>query len=108
MNSKRTKTIERRVRHLTDPTAPEKEACSHLDQIQLVQPNSDGCQQCIQMGDTWVNLRLCMTCGQVGCCDDSKNKHASKHHAGSGHPIIMSFQPDEEWLWCYVDEVLFN
>lgn len=108
MNSNRVKIIERRVREITDPSAPEKQACSHLNQIQLVTPISDVCEQCIQLGDTWVNLRLCMSCGQVGCCDDSKNKHASKHYAESGHPIIMSHQPDEEWMWCYADEILFN
>lgn len=108
MNSNRSKIIERKIRLLTDPVAPEKEACTHLAQIQLVTPNSEVCEQCIELGDTWVNLRLCMTCGQVGCCDDSKNTHASKHHAASGHPVIMSYQPNEEWLWCYVDEVLFN
>ena len=105
MNSNRERIIERKVRLLTDPDAPEREACSHLEQIHLVKPNSDVCEHCIQLGDTWVNLRLCMTCGQVGCCDDSKNQHASKHYAASGHPIIMSFQPEQEWMWCYVDEV---
>lgn len=100
--------IDRKVRRLTDPNAPEREVCSHLDQIQSVRPNSTGCEECIALGDTWVNLRLCMTCGNVGCCDDSKNQHASKHHHATGHPIIMSFQPNEEWLWCYVDRVAMN
>jgi uncharacterized UBP type Zn finger protein len=108
MNANRVEMIKRRVSQLMDPSAPEKAACSHLDQISAVTPNSDVCEECIELGDTWVNLRLCMTCGQVGCCDDSKNKHASKHHAASDHPIIMSFQPKEEWLWCYFDEILFN
>jgi uncharacterized UBP type Zn finger protein len=108
MNSERMKTIERRIRLFAEPTSAEKEACSHLTQLQMVTPNSDVCEQCIELGDTWVNLRLCMTCGQVGCCDDSKNQHASKHHHASSHPIIMSYQPNEEWLWCYVDGVLFN
>lgn len=108
MNSSRAEMIESKVNIFTDVDSPEREACSHLDQIQVVTPNSDGCEQCIRLGDTWVNLRLCMSCGQVGCCDDSKNKHASKHHKATNHPIIMSFQPNEEWLWCYVDEVQFN
>ena len=108
MNSDRVVTIERRVRQFAEPTVEEKEACSHLAQLQVVKPNSEGCEQCIELGDTWVNLRLCMTCGQIGCCDDSKNQHASKHHHVSGHPIIMSYQPNEEWMWCYVDEVLFK
>jgi uncharacterized UBP type Zn finger protein len=107
MNTNRTKIIKRKVKIFRNANTPESVACSHLEQIQVVKPNSDVCEQCIVLGATWVNLRLCMTCGQVGCCDDSKNKHASKHHHASGHPIIMSFQPNEEWMWCYVDEMLF-
>ena len=59
------------------------------------------------MGDTWVHLRLCRTCGHVGCCDDSKNKHATKHYRALEHPVIRSFQPGEDWTWCYIDEVGF-
>jgi uncharacterized UBP type Zn finger protein len=80
--------------------------CTHRDQIQEVKPSGEGCLECLRTGDTWVNLRLCMICGQVGCCDDSKNKHASKHFQATGHPIIRSFQPNEDWMWCYVDKVL--
>ncbi|TMG56228.1 MAG: UBP-type zinc finger domain-containing protein [Chloroflexi bacterium] len=79
--------------------------CSHLDQIREVTPSGDGCDECIRLGDEWVHLRLCMTCGRVGCCDDSKNKHASKHARNDRHPIIRSFEPDEDWGWCFVDEV---
>lgn len=57
------------------------------------------------MGDSWVHLRICLVCGHVGCCDSSKNKHATQHFHESGHPIVASFQPGEEWAWCYVDEV---
>ena len=57
------------------------------------------------MGDTWVHLRLCRTCGHVGCCDDSKNKHATKHFKAIGHPIITSLEPGEDWSWCYVDQL---
>lgn len=81
--------------------------CAHLDEIQDVMPISRGCQECLQSGETWVHLRLCMSCGRVGCCDDSKNKHASKHFQASGHPVVMSFEPDEDWLWCYADRVLY-
>jgi len=80
--------------------------CAHVDRIRKVAPTSEGCEQCIAMGDTWVHLRTCMTCGQVGCCDSSKNKHAHKHAAEAAHPIARSKEPGEEWLWCYVDEAL--
>ena len=53
------------------------------------------------MGDTWMHLRLCVHCGHIGCCDDSKNQHASKHHAATGHAVIQSFEPGESWMWCY-------
>lgn len=80
--------------------------CSHLDQIKKVKPNTpEGCEECLALGDDWVHLRLCLTCGHVGCCDNSKNKHATKHFKESKHPIIRSFEPDEDWQWCYVDEV---
>jgi uncharacterized UBP type Zn finger protein len=84
------------------------EICGHLDQIEPVTPSSTvGCSQCIALGERWMHLRLCLTCGQVGCCDSSPNKHASKHAAEAGHPIVHSFEPGEEWNWCYVDEVAF-
>ena len=82
--------------------------CSHLDQIREVTPSADGCEDCLKIGDTWMHLRLCMTCGHVGCCDSSKNKHATKHFHSTNHPIIKSFQPGEEWGWCYVDELMFD
>jgi hypothetical protein len=83
--------------------------CSHLDQIQEVTPGTpQGCEECLAIGDTWVHLRLCMICGHVGCCDDSKNKHATKHFHSAGDPIIRSFEPGEDWGWCYVDEVVLD
>lgn len=82
--------------------------CLHLSQVQDVVPSSDGCEECLKVGDSWVNLRLCLSCGQVGCCDDSKNKHASRHFHDLGHPIIASYEIGENWLWCYVDEVGFD
>jgi len=82
--------------------------CTHLDQIHDVTPSSAGCQQCIELGDTWVHLRMCMTDGLIGCCDSSKNKHASRHareHAPD-HQIVRSMEPGEDWFWCYTDETL--
>ncbi|MEM6336328.1 MAG: UBP-type zinc finger domain-containing protein [Bacteroidota bacterium] len=90
------------------PTEESAAKCSHLDQITIVTPSSVGCQECIDAGDTWVHLRMCMTCGYIGCCDSSKNKHASKHFAATGHPIIRSAEPGETWGWCYIDEVLLK
>ena len=79
--------------------------CAHLDQIRDVKPCTKGCEDCLKTGDTWVHLRLCMTCGHVGCCDESKNKHATRHFHATSHPIIKSLEPGEDWLWCYVDEI---
>ncbi|MBI4787613.1 MAG: UBP-type zinc finger domain-containing protein [Chloroflexi bacterium] len=81
------------------------EGCTHLDQIRKVTPSGKGCKECLEIGDEWVHLRLCQTCGHVGCCDESKNKHATKHFHATGHPIIRSFEPDEDWMWCFVDQV---
>ncbi len=81
-------------------------ACTHLDQIQDVTPKTpEGCEECLELGDTWVHLRLCLTCGHVGCCDSSRNKHATKHFHAKGHPIVQSFERGEDWVWCYVDQV---
>ena len=84
------------------------ERCAHFKEIRPVTPSSTGCEDCLRTGDTWVHLRLCETCGHVGCCDSSKNKHATKHFHATQHPIIKSFQPGEEWAWCYVDEMFFD
>ena len=80
--------------------------CAHLDRVATDRPNSHGCEDCLRTGDTWVHLRLCRTCGHVGCCDDSKNKHATGHFRNTGHPIVTSLEPGEDWSWCYIDEVL--
>jgi len=82
--------------------------CKHVSTIQNVIPSADGCEDCLKTGDEWVHLRLCLTCGYVGCCDDSKNKHATHHHHQTGHPIIASYEEGENWLWCYADELGFN
>lgn len=81
--------------------------CVHLDQVRAVTPGSpDSCQDCVPLGDEWVHLRLCLTCGRVGCCDNSKNRHATAHYRETGHPVIASYEPGETWRWCYADEVM--
>jgi uncharacterized UBP type Zn finger protein len=84
------------------------EQCSHLNSVRDVRPRSRGCEECLAIGDTWVHLRLCMTCGHVGCCDSSKNKHARKHFHATHHPIMRSIEPGETWGWCYIDEVMLE
>ena len=79
--------------------------CSHLGQIKVTSTTKHVCEECVKLGDRWVHLRLCLTCGSVGCCDSSKNKHATKHFRTVGHPLIRSIEPGESWLWCYVDEM---
>ena len=81
------------------------QTCPHLVEIRKVVPSADGCEDCLRIGDKWVHLRLCLTCGHVGCCDSSKNKHATKHFKKTQHPLIRSNEPGESWVWCYVDEV---
>jgi uncharacterized UBP type Zn finger protein len=81
--------------------------CTHLDQIQITRlPESvEGCEECLAAGDPWLHLRICLECGKVGCCDDSPNRHASGHARTSGHPLIRSLEPGEEWSWCFLDDV---
>ena len=79
--------------------------CTHLDQIRDISPRTEGCEECLQLGDTWVHLRLCLTCGHVGCCDSSKNKHASAHWQETEHPVAASAQPGEAWRWCFADDM---
>lgn len=78
--------------------------CVHLDQIEAVSPNTVGCEDCLKTGSSWVHLRVCLHCGYVGCCNSSPNKHASRHAKETGHPIVMSMEGGEEWMWCYEDE----
>jgi tellurite resistance protein TerC len=80
-------------------------ACTHRDQIAGVAPSSNGCEECLRMGERWVNLRMCLKCGNVGCCDSSKNRHATAHFHATGHPVMRSIEPGESWKWCYVDRV---
>jgi uncharacterized UBP type Zn finger protein len=83
-------------------------ACAHLEPFLAphrapVHPASNGCQECLETGDPWVHLRLCLACGHVGCCDDSPNRHATGHFHATAHPVMKSFEPGEDWAWCYVD-----
>ncbi len=84
--------------------------CEHLEQAAArrsgVVPSSEGCTECIELGDDWVHLRLCLTCGHVGCCDNSKNKHATKHYHHTRHAVIRSFEPGEDWGYCYPHDAL--
>jgi uncharacterized UBP type Zn finger protein len=84
-------------------------SCTHLAALQPVTPRTpEGCEECLKIGGTWVHLRLCMTCGHVGCCDNSPNRHATKHFRATQHPVIRSFQPGEDWGWCYVDNIVIE
>ncbi len=80
--------------------------CTHLDHVKITElPESvDGCEDCLREGTQWVHLRLCLECGHVGCCDNSPERHATRHFQSSEHPIIRSIEPGEEWSWCYVDD----
>jgi len=82
--------------------------CSHLEAIATSAANSDGCEECLASGGRWLHLRRCTGCGHVGCCDNSPGRHATAHHHASGHPIIQSFEPGEDWYWCYVDDLGFE
>lgn len=84
------------------------EYCEHVKTIESVTPSADGCEDCLKTGDQWVHLRLCMECGHVGCCDSSPNRHATKHYHSSHHPIVKSFEPGEEWGYCYPDDMFYE
>jgi uncharacterized UBP type Zn finger protein len=83
-------------------------ACTHLAEIAPVTPRTSGCEECLQIGSPWVHLRLCLTCGHVGCCDSSPNRHATRHFRQTEHPVIRSLEPGERWAWCYVDEMVLD
>ena len=82
--------------------------CTHLDTITDAAPSSNGCEDCLRIGGHWMHLRRCTSCGHVGCCDSSPNRHATAHFHETGHPIVQSFEPGEDWLWCYADDVGFE
>lgn len=85
------------------------DVCTHLDTVQDVSPSGPGCYECSLIGATWVHLRMCMHCGQVGCCDSSPNRHASGHwRASPDHPLVRSYEPGEDWWWCFADELFFE
>jgi CPA1 family monovalent cation:H+ antiporter len=95
---------------LAERLAPSRQAqgCQHLLQAPtLVRPGTpEGCEECLRQGTRWVHLRLCLSCGHVGCCDSSPERHAAAHHRSSDHPVIRSFEPHEHWRWCFVDALL--
>jgi len=80
--------------------------CAHVDGIRDIEPGTHVCEECLAKGDRWVHLRMCLTCGHVACCDDSKNKHATAHFHATGHPIIRSIESGEDWMWCYIDRMV--
>ena len=84
--------------------------CSHTESIKLTGLPDDiaGCEDCLAIGSTWVHLRMCQSCGHIGCCDSSPNRHATAHFHETAHPIIRSAEPEERWSWCYVDEIGFE
>ena len=81
------------------------EVCSHLDDFRNVEPSADGCEECLATHGRWVHLRICRVCGHVGCCDSSPRRHADAHFRDTGHPVIESAEPGEDWRWCYLDHV---
>jgi uncharacterized UBP type Zn finger protein len=86
-------------------TAGQATSCRHAGQLMPVRPSARGCEECLALGSPWVHLRICLTCGHVGCCDNSPHKHATAHHRATSHPVIRSIEPGERWGWCYVDQM---
>src|SRR5690606_2354658 len=83
--------------------------CTHESEVRRVEPRAGaGCEECLESGHEWIGLRLCLTCGHVGCCDASPHQHASKHFHATLHPIVEPFRSDEHWRWCYVDQVMLE
>lgn len=82
--------------------------CDHLDGIRVTEPTTDVCEACVEKGDTWPALRMCLACGHVGCCDTSTNRHARQHYEETGHPLMRSIRLDEAWIWCYSDNAFFE
>jgi len=78
--------------------------CEHEVGLKPVAPHTPGCEECLKTGQRWVHLRLCLTCGHIGCCDSSPGHHATKHFHHAGHPVMVSYEPGERWGWCYIDE----
>jgi uncharacterized UBP type Zn finger protein len=78
--------------------------CAHTGEATILETDKRVCEECVKLGDTWVHLRMCLTCGHVGCCDSSKNKHATRHYRETGDPLVRSIEPGEHWVWCYIDD----
>ena len=95
-----TKIKELVANHQLDP-----QGCVHISDMEDVIPSAEGCEDCLKIGDNWVHLRICLECGHVGCCDSSKNKHATKHFHETNHPMIASYETGEDWVYCYLDEI---
>jgi len=92
-------------------SGPASVPCSHLDRVEVedvpARADVEGCEECLKIGGRWVHLRVCRSCGKVGCCDSSPNRHATRHASETGHPILSSIEPGESWSWCALDEVAF-
>lgn len=84
------------------------ERCEHFSELRDVSAGTNGCEECIALGASWNELRVCLSCGHVGCCEDSQHQHALQHFNTTGHPMIASFEPDETWGWCYVHRRYFD
>jgi uncharacterized UBP type Zn finger protein len=84
------------------------DTCTHLEEVADVEPSSPGCEECLAAGGRWVHLRMCVACGHIGCCDSSPGRHATEHFRATDHPIVRSFEPGEDWWWCYADEIMFE
>lgn len=85
------------------------DSCSHLGLIDPeAEPSADGCEDCLRIGGQWVHLRMCLVCGHVGCCDESPNRHATAHWHKGGHPLVRSFEPGEDWAYCYPDDLFME
>lgn len=90
-------------------TSTETPVCGHLDAVNpQVRPRTRGCEECLRIGSEWVHLRMCLSCGHVGCCDSSPGRHATKHFRATDHPLVRSFEPGETWWWCYIDQKMFE
>ena len=79
--------------------------CTHLDQIHDVTPHTRGCEECLKTGGRWLHLRMCLSCGHVGCCDSSPGRHARQHYMTTQHAIVQSAEPNEDWRWCFADDI---
>jgi uncharacterized UBP type Zn finger protein len=83
-------------------------ACQHLGSIVYQDPGDEGCHECLEAGGWWVHLRMCQSCGHVGCCDSSPGRHATAHSRHQQHPLVRSFEPGEDWFYCYPEDLAFE